>query len=128
MNQSKADPKRLVLAMIQAAGRFPIGCATVTVASLGLLAVARTCFLSTVQTAESAPHYEVLYAGVTGETFLVSTCILSIISGFLSVILIRRPLARRLVVGSIFVAVVSSLGIAWMFHTILWDALWLGMD
>ena len=97
--------------------------------SLVLFFAARSLFLTTIQTPESEPHYEVLYAGLPGETVFAIVCLLPVIAGLLSTALVKRTLHNWAVATSVALALMSCLGIAYvMFRTLWGDAFLLGMD
>ena len=114
--------------MIQAFGRFSIGFVVGAAFTLALFFVTRAFFLTTIQTPESEPHYEVLYAGLTAEAALAIICLLPVVFGLISTSLVKRKLHRWVTTASPILAGLCCLGIFGVFYTIIGDALWLGMD
>lgn len=114
--------------MAQNLGKFSIGFVVGEAFSLVFFFVTRSFFLTTTQTPESEPHYKVLYAGLTSEAALAIICLLPVVLGVISILIVKRKLPNRTITASVILAVLFCLGIIGMFHTIMGDALWLGMD
>lgn len=114
--------------MVQASGRFSIGFVVGAAIGIVIFFVARSFFLTTIQTPESEPHYEVLYAGFTSEAAVAIIGILPVALGLISTSLVKRKLHNWCVAASVIVALLLCLGIAVTFRTVMGDALWIGMD
>ena len=114
--------------MFQALGRFSIGFVVGTAFTLALFFVTRSLFLTTIQTPESEPHYEVLYTGFNGEVALAVICLLPVVLGLISTSLVKRKIHNWITAASTILAGLFCLGIMGAFYTIMGDALWFGMD
>ena len=114
--------------MLPAASRFTLGFTACAVLSLALFFVARSWLLTTVQTPESEPHYEVRYAGISSEAMLAVVVFLPLVVGSLFAIFNRRTISKRVAIASVVLVLPVGFGLILAFKTVVGDALWLGMD
>ena len=114
--------------MIQLVRRFILGFCIGAAFSLVLFFVARTFFYSTIQTPESEPHFEVLYAGFRSELALALVGLGPLLSGLASVALVKRTVNGLAFFTSTLASLLMSYGLYRAFFTIVFDTVWGGMD
>ena len=114
--------------MVRAAGRFTLGFTACAALTLALFFVVRSSFLSTVQTPESEPHYEVRYASASPEAMLGVVFLLPLLFGLIVAVFYRRPIRKYVAIATAVLVLPVGFGLVTAFNTIFADALWLGMD
>ena len=114
--------------MIQMIGRFCLGSGVGALLSLVGFWVARSFFLSSIQTPESDPHYVILYAGLSGELTLAVILLIPMICGLIASWRLTLRLQAWALMMAVAFALLTAAGLAYASNTILFDAFWLGMD
>ena len=100
--------------MFRAVGRFT-ACAALT---LVLFFVVRSLLLTTIQTPESEPHYEVRYAGVSPEAMLGVVFLLPLLTGLLFAVFYRRTIRKHVAIAATVLVFPAAFGLVTVFNTI----------
>lgn len=114
--------------MLQVLGRFFIGFIVGAAFSLFYFSIARSFSLTTIQLPESEPHYVVLYAGCPSEAALATICLLPVMLGVVTTLVVKQELQKWIVAALAIFAARACVGIAGSFYAIIGDSLLLGMD
>ena len=114
--------------MFRAASRFTLGFTACAVLTLALFFVARSLFLTTIQTPEAESHYKVRYAGVPSEAMLGVVFLMPLLVGLIVAVFYRRTIPKYVAIATAVLVLPLGFGLVTAFNTIVTDTLWLGMD